>query len=402
MTEPADEPEVLPEPQAAPAVVESAAVTTVPTELAPGAAVAAARFKPMPAPSAPFVLALIAVVIFTAIIVASWSVVFMFGIGLVLFAILLPVVNWLERRGLRRGIASLIMVLLLVLVAIGAALFFVNVWFNQIVPFFVAIPDVLANIADKSPPWLAAAINDILDAINSATSGIDVGQVVLGFLKGIFGLLGTALSLTLLPFFIFYLLTDQPRMARSMKEDIPSPWRPYIDTSIRIFVRDFGQYFKAELIVGLIQGTMVAVGVWLIGLVVGPPLSEFWLLLGVIAGIMELLPQIGPIISLIPALFLALATSPLALVLTTIFYLVVFVIEANVLVPKIEGGVIEFSPAAVLFIVAVGLAIGGIIGGIIALPVAAIIRDLFGFIFREAQRDSLVDASRAPPEARPT
>jgi predicted PurR-regulated permease PerM len=320
----------------------------------------------------------------------------MFGIGLVLFAITLPVVNWLERRGVRRGIASLVMVILLVVVAIGAALFFINVWFSQIVPFFVAIPAVLSDIAAEAPPWLAAAIEDILDAINGATSGIDTGQVVLGFLKGVLGLLGTALSLTLLPFFVFYLLVDQPRMAREMKEGIPSPWKPYVDTSMKIFVNDFGQYFKAELIVGLIQGTMVTIGVWIIGQIVGSPLSDFALLLGVLAGVMELLPQIGPIISLIPALFLALATSPLAVVLTFVFYMVVFIIEANVLVPKIEGGVIEFSPAAVLFIVAVGLAIGGIIGGIIALPVAAIVRDLFGYIFREAQRDSLVE-SRAPP-----
>jgi predicted PurR-regulated permease PerM len=396
MTEPVDPPEAMPEP-------ESALVPVAPDQPAEVAAselpAATARFRPMPAPSAPFMLALIAAVIFTAIIVASWSVVFMFGIGLVLFAVLLPLVNWLERRGVKRAIASLMMVALLVVVAIGAALFFINVWFNQIVPFFIAIPDVLAEIASEAPPWLAAAITDILDSISSATSGIDTGQVVLGFLKGLFGLLGTALSLTLLPFFIFYLLMDQPRMARGMREDIPTPWKPYVETSLRIFIHDFGEYFKAEIIVGLIQGTMVAVGMWIIGQIVGPPLSDFWLLLGVIAGVMELLPQIGPIISLIPALLLALATSPLALALTTVFYLVVFVIEANVLVPKIEGGVIEFSPAAVLFIVAVGLAIGGIIGGIIALPVAAIVRDLFGFIFREAQRDSLVDASRAPPES---
>lgn len=363
---------------------------------------AAARFRPMAMPSAPFILALIAVVIASAIVVASWSVVFMFGIGLVLFAVSLPIVNWLERRGLRRGIASLIVVLAIVVIAVGAALFFIHVWFSQIVPFFIAIPAVLAKIQADSPAWLASAIQSILDGISEATSGIDTGQVVLGFLQGVLGLVGTALSLTLLPFFVFYLLTDQPRMAKGMKEDIPAPWKPYVDASMRIFVNDFGNYFKAEIIVGLIQGTMVTIGVWIIGQIVGPPLSDYALLLGVIAGVMELLPQIGPIISLIPALILALATSPLALVLTAVFYLVVFVIEANVLVPKIEGSVISFSPAAVLFIVAVGLALGGIIGGIIALPVAAIVRDLFGYIFREAQRESLVDAARAPPDTSPS
>ena len=100
-----------------------------------------------------------------------------------------------------------------------------------------------------------------------------------------------------------------------MKQDIPVPWRPYVKASVDIFVNDFAHYFKAEVIVGLIQGTMVTIGVFIIGLIVGPPLNEYVLLLGVIAAVMELLPQIGPIIALIPALLLALATSPLAVVL---------------------------------------------------------------------------------------
>jgi predicted PurR-regulated permease PerM len=180
-------------------------------------------------------------------------------------------------------------------------------------------------------------------------------------------------------------------MSRAMKSGIPVPWRPYVKESVDIFVHDFANYFKSEVIVGAIQGTMVTIGVFIIGLIVGPPLSEYVLLLGVIAAVMELLPQIGPIIALIPALLLALATSPLAVVLVGVFYLVVFIIEANVLVPKIEGSVISFSAATVIFLVAVGLALGGIVGGILALPVAAIIRDLFGFVFRQVERDSLVE-----------
>jgi predicted PurR-regulated permease PerM len=188
-------------------------------------------------------------------------------------------------------------------------------------------------------------------------------------------------------------LIDQPRAAKAARDTIPVPWRPYVKETVQVFVTDFANYFKAEVVVGAIQGTMVTIGVFIIGLIVGPPLSNYVLLLGVIAGVMELLPQIGPIIALIPALLLALATSPLAVVLVGGFYLVVFIIEANVLVPKIEGEVISFSPATVIFLVAVGLALGGIVGGILALPVAAIIRDLFGFIFRQVERDSIIEGA---------
>ena len=351
------------------------------------------RYKPMQLPSAPFWLMLIGVVIFLAIIAATWSVVFMFAIGLALFVLLLPVVNWLTRRGVPRGLASLGVVALMVISAILVGVFALSFYFNQFLPFLGSIPQTLAEIQANSPDWLAGAIQGVLDAINHAAAELDTTTIALGLLKGILGLVGTALALTMLPFFVFYLLVDQPRAAKSARDTIPVPWRPYVKETVQVFVTDFANYFKAEVVVGAIQGTMVTIGVFIIGLIVGPPLSNYVLVLGVIAGVMELLPQIGPIIALIPALLLALATSPLAVVLVGGFYLVVFIIEANVLVPKIEGEVISFSPATVIFLVAVGLALGGIVGGILALPVAAIIRDLFGFIFRQVERDSIIEGA---------
>jgi len=371
-----------------PVATEAAAPDTEPRQ---PSAREAARFRSMSMPSAPFWLMVIAGVIALTVVVLSWSVVFMFGIGLALFALLLPIVNWLERRGLRRTFGALLLVLSTVVIVVLLGLAAIAIFFNQIVPFVESIPHTLAEIQANGPDWLAAAIKSVLDSIAEATAGIDEGTVVLGFLKGTLGIVGTALSLTLLPFFVFYLLVDQPGMARGMHDSIPEPWRPRVSLAMRIFVDDFVRYFKAELIVGAIQGTMVTIGVFVIGLIVGPPLSDFAILLGVLAGVMELLPQIGPIISLVPALLLAFGTSPLAVVLVSVFYLIVFVIEANVLVPKIEGNVINFRPATVLFVVAIGLAIGGIIGGILALPVAAIVRDLFGSIFREAQEASLIE-----------
>lgn len=378
------------QPKSVPAAAERAAIPAVKAnELAQPSI----RYKPMQLPSAPFWLMLIGVVIFLAIIAATWSVVFMFAIGLALFVLLLPVVNWLTRRGVPRGLASLGVVAVMVISAILVGVFALSFYFNQFLPFLGSIPQTLAEIQAKSPDWLAGAIQGVLDAINHAAAGLDTTTIALGLLKGILGLVGTALALTMLPFFVFYLLVDQPRAAKSARDTIPVPWRPYVKETVQVFVTDFANYFKAEVVVGAIQGTMVTIGVFIIGLIVGPPLSNYVLVLGVIAGVMELLPQIGPIIALIPALLLALATSPLAVVLVGGFYLVVFIIEANVLVPKIEGEVISFSPATVIFLVAVGLALGGIVGGILALPVAAIIRDLFGFIFRQVERDSIIEGA---------
>jgi predicted PurR-regulated permease PerM len=347
----------------------------------------------MSAPSAPFWLLIIAGVVGLTILTLSWSIVFMFGIGLAVFAVLLPIVNALDRRGLHRGIASLGAVALTVAAFVGIAIAGIAILFNQIVPFIAAIPDTLAKIQAQAPPAVASAIQSILDAISAASQDVDEGTVVLGFLKGALGIVGTALSLAVLPFFIFYMLIDQPKMASGFRNGVPGPWQPQVDAAINIFRNDFVNYFKAEIVVGSIQGTIVTIGCFVIGLIVGPPFQGFAIFLGVLAGVMELLPQIGPIISLIPALLLALATSPLAVVLVSVFYVIDFIVEANVLVPKIEGQVINFKAALVLVIVLVGLAIGGIVGAILALPVAAIIRDLFGYMFKDAEQHSLIETT---------
>ena len=163
-----------------------------------------------------------------------------------------------------------------------------------------------------------------------------------------------------------------------------------MEFAITTFIADFAQYFKAELLVGAIMGVAVAIGMTVIGFIVGGPLGDFALLLGLIAFVMELIPQIGPIISYIPALLISLTISPLAVVLVSIFYFIAFNIEGSILVPTFEGRMISFSGATVLLLITIGFALGGIIGAIVALPVAAIVRDLFAHFFQKAQRESIV------------
>jgi predicted PurR-regulated permease PerM len=136
---------------------------------------------------------------------------------------------------------------------------------------------------------------------------------------------------------------------------------------------------------------MVTVGMIVIGLVTDSQLLiEFAILLGVIAFIMELLPQIGPIISYIPALVLAIASGPAAIIVVSVFYFVVFNIEGSILVPTFEGRMISFTGASVLFLIAIGFALGGILGAILVLPLASIVRDVFRHFFDQAVLESLV------------
>ena len=117
------------------------------------------------------------------------------------------------------------------------------------------------------------------------------------------------------------------------------------------------------------------------------------MLLAVIAGILELLPIIGPIISMIPTLLVALTTSRPGPRRDrgVVLYLVVQQVEGAVLVPKIQGSAVELHPSLVIFVLIVGGAIAGLLGAILAIPITAAGRDVYRYLFRR-----LSDTTREP------
>lgn len=359
------------------------------------------RFKPLQLPSAPFWVALIAGVIALALLVAAGSALFVFAIGVALSFFLVPIVNWLVRHGVPRIAAAIVVVVVLVVLTLLGLLLVTFILVEQGTAFVRSLPglfeDAKAQLeALELPSWLEEGITAVATTIHTTLSNIDWGAWIIGFFQGLLGMVGLFFSFMLLPFFLFYLLKDQPRMAGTFYRNVPEPWKADVSRIITICVTDFAQYFKAELLVGAIMFAIVSIGMFVFGHVIPDAeiLVSFALLLGLIAFVMELLPQIGPILSYIPALMLALTISPTAVVVISVFYFIIFNIEGSILVPTFEGRMISFSGASVLVLIAMGFALGGMIGAIVALPLAAIARDLFDLFFRKAQEQ----AGLPPPE----
>jgi predicted PurR-regulated permease PerM len=128
---------------------------------------------------------------------------------------------------------------------------------------------------------------------------------------------------------------------------------------------------------------------------VDPVFGRFAVLLAVSAGILELLPIIGPIIAAVPAVLLALTAGPEAALAALLLYLLVQQVENNLLVPKIQGDAVELHPSAVMFSLVVGGAIAGLLGAILALPVTAAGRDVFRYLFHRLSDESPDHAATA-------
>ena len=118
-----------------------------------------------------------------------------------------------------------------------------------------------------------------------------------------------------------------------------------------------------------------------------PIFGRYAVLLSIIAGVLELVPIIGPIISAIPAVLLAATVGPVAIVAALLLYLLVQQVENNFFVPKIQGDAIQLHPAAVIFAIIIGGALAGLLGAILALPMTAAFRDVVRYLFRRLSPD---------------
>jgi len=241
------------------------------------------------------------------------------------------------------------------------------------------------------PPQVRDLVDRAIADIRSGAMGLDPSAIIFPIFSSVASFAVTAFGFFIVPFWAFYILKDRPSMTAGVDAAIPAEWRPDVRAIGWIVDTVFGRWVRGQLLLGLTVGTATFIGLIALDLLVDPVFGRFAVLFAVIAGLLELLPIIGPIISAVPPLLVALTVSPTAVVAAFLLYLGIQQVENAVLVPKIQGDAIKLHPSVVVFALIVGGAIAGLLGAILALPVTAAGRDVFRYAFR-----------RLGPEPRPT
>ena len=340
-----------------------------------------------------------------------------FIVGALLVYLLDPAVSWVSRiriagRTIPRGLSVLIVYVITVLVIYQALRLLLGPLVSQVLQYVQDLPALLASL-DSAMAQLAAAyqaldlpepvrafIDDALADLGEGAGSIDFGSLLpiattlLGTAAGFFAFL-------IIPIWAFYILRDRIRLQQNFLSSLPVAWRDEVWAVITIIERVFGRWIRGQIILGLIVGAATFAGLLVLGWLVDPRFLQFAVLLAVIAGLFELLPIIGPIISMIPTLLLALTTrDPVtAIVGVLILYIAVQQLENAVLVPKIQGDAVELHPSLVIFVLIIGGAIGGLLGAILAIPITAAARDVYRYLFRKAGNDE--EASIGPTTVGP-
>jgi predicted PurR-regulated permease PerM len=287
--------------------------------------------------------------------------------GIVIAFILGPLVDVLERRSGRRGAA----VLVTAVASIAALLIAITVLAVPLVRETRALADdvpryVALLSSDEPIEILGVEISGELRQRVGAEIGARIGdwsqqaaRIALRIGSGIVDVL-FVLVLGI------YLLASAPTTRAWLIARVPAAQRGEVERVSADARRLFGAYIRGQLLLGLIIGTVSGVAYALLGL----PYAIF---LGVLAGLLELVPIVGPIVAGIVAAAVAL-TQPWPLVVWVILAAVLIQqLENNLLVPRISGGAVGLHPLAALLAVLVGAEVGGIVGAIFAVPVTGLV-----------------------------
>lgn len=280
--------------------------------------------------------------------------------------ILAPVVTRIEGR-IRRHAAAVVLTFLLVLVVLVGLLAIVAApLVTEASRLADQIPDYVARLQSNAPVViLGYQVPDQLRVQIGAAAGSVGGAVAAQAVSIVVGLVSGVVDLFLVLVIALYLLLDARRIRTSGYRLVPAHDRDRIERVEAEVVRVFGAYLRGQLVLAVIVGVAATAALLLLGVPYG-------LVLGVFAGMAELIPMLGPIFGAVPAVLVALF-QPFPLVLwVVIAFIVIQQLESNVLVPRISGHAVGLHPLAAMLALLVGFAVAGIVGALFAVPLAGI------------------------------
>jgi len=318
-----------------------------------------------------------------------------FILGLLFVYLLDPPVRWLVRRGLRRTLAILVVYVVGILLIVEILALTLTPLVNEVMRLIQDFPQLAAQLDDQLkrlgeiyqrleiPLEIRQWIDSIIASIGQGGGGgapVDP-SFLLPLITGAGTLLSAIFAYFILPVWVAYILKDKATLVSQFDTALPETWRFDTWAVIKTVERDFGQWVRGQLLLGLAVGVATFIGLLVLSRFF-PVFGQYAVLLSVIAGLFELVPIIGPIISAVPAVLLGATESPAAIVAAIGLYFIVQQTENNFLVPKIQGNAVQLHPAVVVFAIIIGGSLAGLLGAILALPMTAAFRDVVRYLFR--------------------
>ena len=315
-----------------------------------------------------------------------YEVVFILFIAIILGTVIRPVVTWLNRRGLPRVAGVIVVYFILLAVLISFVLLLFPLIVEQGTTIAAAVPGYYQNLREwmvNNPIQLLDRLGEFLPlTLPGLTPTQQTGQQVLVFAGQAMGIIASTANAifisTAMLLLVFHWTLDGPRIIHSLLLLVPREQRDGIAELIAAMSTKVGYYIAGQGVLCLVIGILALVAYLLIGL----PNA---LVLALIAGVLEAVPLVGPLLGAIPAGAIALSLSPIKLVWLIVATIVIQQLENIILVPRVMRKAVGVNPFVSLLAIFSFSSLFGIAGALMAIPIAAIIQLLLNrFIFHPA------------------
>lgn len=320
-------------------------------------------------------------------------------IALIVVVVLNPVVTALQHRGVHRLIGAAISFLAFLAFLVVLGLLVIPSIADQASRFATEFPDLYDRLGDQIMSTgqrfgLDASLwsyDEILGYLNDPDNQDTILSIVFGRIgtltSGVFEFI---LVFLLGPVVAFYLLIDLPNVQQRILDLVPASNRVEFAYVGRRLNSAVGGFLRGQLLVAIIVGVMLSLGYWLIDL-------PFWLLIGLVGGVLNIVPFLGPWVGGILGVVVALTTADLSTaVWAAIIAIVVQQIDNNFVSPSVLRATVRLHPAVTLLVLVLAGAIAGFWGIVIAVPLTAGLKIIVGYWWRTRILDqNPLDAAEA-------
>ena len=318
-------------------------------------------------------------IIFTLLVLgAVWLFIQISAIVVTLFIALLlttalnPVVDRLTQLKLPRGIAILIAYIALISLLSAGLTSIIAPLIDETTSLVNRLPDLF----DQFGAWLASFGISGVDGGLIANQVSQLGQIPGNIVKFVIFLFSNLIGVVTLLVITFYMLLERKNLDRYLLVLFGGDGERRAKTFVDKLEASLGGWVRGELILMLIIGTLTFIGLKLLGIPYALPLA-------IIAGVLEILPNIGPIVSAVPAILVALTVSPVMGLGVAALYFVIQQLENSLIAPKVMQKAAGVNPLVTIVSLAIGFQIAGAVGAILAVPLVIVSRtvlvDVIGF-----------------------
>lgn len=334
-----------------------------------------------------------------------------FIIGGALVYILDPFVTWLERRTswmsdrpeLKRVILIAVIFIVAAIIAIIAIIAGITAIVNQVQAFIRDLPQLIeaARVTFESvstrfaidiPPELSSLVQDATQNIGNLVVEA-LKRVATGTMRVVSQTVSLLLGLAMVPLILFYILKDKGKIIEGMLNTLTPESRRHTESILTILDDVFGSYIRGQLILGLVVGLVVFLGLFVLSLLFAPNMTPYTPVLGIVAGITELIPVIGPWLGAIPGIIVTLAFAPNMIIPVILLYILVQLLENSLLVPRIQSDSLNLHPVMIIAALIVGSEVAGLWGIILGPPLAAAGRAVLLYFLNEWRTEDKNESS---------